>query len=210
MTISMIVPPNKVNLAERDIEDWLYENPSAITLNVGPISQWIARQYSMPSGIADLIGIVEPTGSIIPETVVVVEVKNVAINKAAILQVCRYKNDLKHILTRRIDAPAYQSGEPWVSAVVVGPSIDDQTFSEARACGVAVIRFGVSLQLTLAQLNWSNEYRERLDEEYSRIARQPEWNRYGEHIEDHIERVTQEDTLADELDDELNGTIGAA
>lgn len=185
MAKSLNIDPRKVSLSERDIEDWLWENPEVIG-GYSPITQWIGRQYKLPSGIADLIGIDSR------DVVVVVEVKNVEINKAAILQVCRYAFDIKLIAGRRMDYPSRDPGsvlqEPYVRQVIVGPSIDDQTFYEAVACDVQIVTFAASMDLSLRQLEWVEDYRKDRNAEYDRIARNAEWGRYGEHVDDHIER----------------------
>lgn len=128
----MKIDISKVNLLEKDIEDWLYAHPGVVSRRYenDAIDKWIGRQYNLPSGVADLIG-VRGSGRL-----VVIEVKNVAINKAAILQVCRYADDLKYIVSHRANYPYVAAGgEPQIEMVVVGPSIDSQTFTEAQAVG---------------------------------------------------------------------------
>jgi hypothetical protein len=181
----MKIDSSKVNLVEKDIEDWLYENPDALTSRYHdhPITKWIGRQYALPSGIADLIGI-RDNGML-----VVVEVKNVAINKAAVLQVCRYQHDLKYIVGQRMDYLHVTDGnEPIIEMILVGPTIDDQTFTEAQAVNVQVFRFDVSLSLYVGCLDWDRNYRDRLHDQQVKIAARPEWNIYGLTITEDIEQ----------------------
>lgn len=201
----MKVDISRVNLLERDIEDWLYENPGILDAIHGtnPIEQWIGRQYQLPSGIADLIG-VRQDGKL-----VVVEVKNVAINKAAVLQVCRYTEDLKYIVSERMDYPhKANDNEPWIEMILVGPSIDDQTFTEAQAVGVRVFQFSAQLSLDISSLRYSSLHRNKMRAQRESIAAKPEWAIYGETIEQHIDRCASEDQLAYELDQIVHSEWG--
>lgn len=169
----MKIDSSKVNLVEKDIEDWLYENPDVLTdrYSDDPITKWIGRQYALPSGIADLIGVRDDG------LLVVVEVKNVPISKAAVLQVCRYQNDLKYIVGQRMDYPHLTAGnEPIIGMFLVGPTIDDQTFTEAQAVNVQVFQFDVSLSLHVGCLAWDHNYRNDLHEQQAKIAARPEWS----------------------------------
>ena len=128
----------------------------------------------MPSGIADLIG-VRDNGM-----VVVVEVKNVPINKAAVLQVCRYALDLKYIVNERMDYPHMGDGnEPAIEMILIGPSIDDQTFYEAQAVNVRVFQFDVEFTLDVNSMGWSREHYSRLSDQRRAIADKPEWAVFG-------------------------------
>lgn len=174
----------KVNLTEKDIEDWLFENPEDFPADVEyhgetPIVKWIGRQYHLPSGIADLIGL-RGNGML-----TVVEVKNVAISKAAILQVCRYASDVEQITENR-DRYDFRDkdGTPYVQKVIIGPSIDDQTFMEAQACNVAVICFVANLDIALTEISWTTAaYKSRCDT-LNEISKQPEWDVLGIHYSD--------------------------
>lgn len=187
----MKVDISRVNFLEKDIEEWLYENPDKLTDGdsclywdtENPMAKWIGRQYQLPSGIADLIGVRENG------LLVVVEVKNVPINKAAVLQVCRYADDLKYIVSYRMDYPHKASdGEPQIQMILVGPSIDDQTFIEAQSIGIRILQFSVELNLNMAGLNLTREYREKVDEQHISIAARPEWEMYGLTIDEDIEQ----------------------
>ena len=75
-----------MNFNERELEDWLFELPEALGVN-----RWIGRQLTLPSGVLDLLGVIEES---FHTELVVVELKAVPINASAILQVCRYAADL--------------------------------------------------------------------------------------------------------------------
>ena len=180
----MNIDISRVNLLEKDVEDWLYENPGAMPAawDENHIERWIGRQYALPSGIADLVGLRED------KRVVVVEVKNVPINKAAVLQVCRYQNDLKHILSARMNYPhIYGFNEPEVDMILVGPSVDSQTFGEAYAVGVEVITFEASVTLHVSRLAWTRDHRDAVGERQNAIAAQPEWNIFGRTVTEQVE-----------------------
>lgn len=189
---------NRVNLAEKDIEDWLFENPRDFPTETEnydetPIVRWIGRQYRLPSGIVDLIGIRE-NGK-----VVVVEIKNVIVNKAAILQVCRYASDIEEILGQRESYPIRRADRTcYVSRVVVGPGIDTQTMQEANACDVNFVQFDAYLQVEFSSMDFDDEMYEARASELSKIARQPEWNAFGTHYSDHISPKPISDNLSED------------
>lgn len=190
----MKIDISRVNLIEKDIEDWLYENPDALygTFGVGAIENWIGRQYQLPSGIADLVGVRQD------RMLVVIEVKNVPINKAAVLQVCRYAEDLKHIVAWRMEYPHKRDDdEPVIEMILVGPSIDDQTFNEATALGIRVFSFSVQLDLDLSRVRWTQEHREKVTDQQISIAARPEWIIYGLTLEENLERRENQSELAD-------------
>lgn len=202
----MDIDINRVNLTERDIEDWIYENRTEIPHNYhGWITHWFGRQYQLPSGIADLIGM--RTNGV----AVVIEVKNVAINKAAITQVCRYAADLRELIANRMDYPIRESDTyPYIEKILIGPSIDSQTFGEAKACGVEVITFIPRLSLCVRRLDWTDEYEKERESKLEVLARNEVWNMYGELVADAVraryEHPQIESTIAtnDRYDDLLD------
>lgn len=131
------IDPKKVQLAEKDIEDWLYEYPGSLD-----VTKWVGRQVHVPSGIIDLLGVDEDGNP------VVVEVKNVEITADAVLQVCRYAADIE----RGVDA-LRDSHQQWgcsVRRVVIGKgAIANQTMYEANAVDVELHTFGVCLELDI-------------------------------------------------------------
>lgn len=192
----MKIDISRMNLLEKDIEDWLYENPRAIGEsypNETYIAQWIGRQYHLPSGIADLVG-VRHNGKL-----VVIEVKNVPINKAAVLQVCRYAADLSDIVGNRDGYYRKDSNDPFdVQKILVGPSIDGQTFQEASACGVRVMQFSAELKLTVGQLSVTmNSYSER-QQRINEISLRDEWKVFGSHYSEYTPRQSKEADNAEE------------
>ena len=194
----MNIDISKVNLLEKDIEDWLYENPGAIpsgvSWNQGRIERWIGRQYILPSGIADLVGLREN------KRVVVVEVKNVPISKAAVLQVCRYQNDLKHIVGNRMDYPHKRDyNEPLIDMILIGASIDSQTLAEAKAVGIEVMTFSATVTLDISRIGWSREYNEQVIAQQDTISARSEWAIFGMTIEEDIEQASHSNVV-------LNGT----
>lgn len=176
---------SRANLTEKDIEDWLYENRSSLffTGESGGISieRWFGRQYQLPSGIADLIGVCSDG------RLAVIEVKNVPINKAAVLQVCRYAADLEEIAGYRLGYPGTQNWEsPKVQRVLFGPDMDSQTFLEAMGLGVDVYLFAATLRINVTQLRFTKYSDEVRREKHESIAAQPEWNIYGMHVADAV------------------------
>jgi hypothetical protein len=146
---SIEIDPRKVSLAESDIEEWLWKNPQALGIDA-----WIGRQVAVPSGIIDLLGYREFQPTNLP---VVVEVKNVELNAAAILQVCRYARDVQTIA-------AYASPEKEDSyvykMVVFKGDVSSQLQYEANAVDVGLYSFDVSLSLIVrGSWHFSQEHR---------------------------------------------------
>lgn len=180
----MIISTNRVNLSEKDIEDWLFNNPKEIPhateyYDETPIDHWIGRQYRLPSGIADLIGIRE-NGK-----VAVIEVKNVPINKAAVLQVCRYASDVESILDRWHNYKYKRENRTsCISRIIVGPSIDDQTLAEANVCDVTIVQFDAHLRLEMSELEFNDKTYENRETLLDEISKQSEWKIFGIHHSD--------------------------
>lgn len=160
------------NLIERDIEDWIYDNPQALSLG---IEGWIGRQYNLPSGIADLIGYRNDG------LVMVIEVKNVPINKAALAQVSRYAFDVEEIVNDFADYPDFSNGaRPYVQKVAVGPSIDEQTMQEATAMGVDVLLFEAAIRIRFSAMAPTETLKRRAS--LSHFSDRPEWSVLGRKI----------------------------
>src|SRR5690349_1304072 len=115
----MWIAVGNTNHSEKDVEGWLYAHPETVRLGTSwQVKQWIGRQYKLPSGIADLIGVNEDG------TVVVVEIKNVPADARAIAQVCRYAEDVRAILDRR-ESYSWRNGQgAIVLRVVIAPSVE--------------------------------------------------------------------------------------
>ncbi len=89
----MRVNPRHINLSEKDLEEYIYANPQLVTMpfSESPVDEWIGRQFHVPSGIIDLLGV---TGN---KCLVVVELKNTQFASNHITQVCRYAKDIEEI-----------------------------------------------------------------------------------------------------------------
>lgn len=135
-----------MNQRERDIESLLYSRPDLLPplwFSGGGVSRWLARQYSVPSGRIDLLGIAEFSDH---KSLVVVELKSGVIDSRAVAQVCRYANDLQHILDAicsRVDGLLTEA-DSTVHKVLIGESVDRKTYFEAE--GVGAICLGHQLQ----------------------------------------------------------------
>lgn len=160
----------QLNLTEREIEEWIYCNPDRLRLG---IEGWIGRQYVLPSGIADLIDYTDDP------LAVVIEVKNVPLNKAALAQVSRYAADVAEIVSwkdRYCDWTG--TGSPFVRKVLFGPSIDRQTQLEADAMGIEVMLFEPALAMVISSpMDADRVYRQ---VKLSRMADQEEWRVFNE------------------------------
>jgi RecB family endonuclease NucS len=168
LTNDMIVPESKVNLAEKDIEEYLFQNPFAVRVarTEHYVDHWIKRQYQLPSGTLDLLGVTALMDF------VVVEVKNVAIDSAAVTQVNRYGYDIWNILVPMIKKKAGDRiYRPNVHRILVGKSIDSKTMREAEAAGVEINVFSVNLKLEVNNYGWSEEFHNARSHQYAQ-ARQ--------------------------------------
>ncbi len=150
----MVIDPSKVNLCEKDIEDYLFANPEYVGTDGWWMKRWVKRQYAVPSGIIDLLGLTYSN------EYVVVEVKNVAIDSSALTQVSRYGFDIVNILQHcnRRRTEVKPSGFWPLHRMVIGKSIDAKTMLEAEALGIEVITFDIRLSLGMNPIGWKDEY----------------------------------------------------
>lgn len=158
----MNIDPKKVQLAERDIEDWLWDNPTDLDLPGGEyIERWIGRQYKVPSGIIDLIGITNE------DDCVIVEIKNKEIDAEALAQVKRYHMDIRNIIEGyAISQRAYM--KPIYSVVVGKGNVGNEIMFEAEAMEITLVTFNVSLQLEVSKpWRWKPEFVKQRQEEYA-------------------------------------------
>ncbi len=155
---------------ERDIEMLLYSRPDLISplwFGGHGISRWLARQYNVPSGRIDLLGVVDFHDY---KSLVVVELKRGEIDSRAIGQVCRYAADVRHIL----DAVCSKSGgilatgDSHIFKVLIGGSINRQAFLEAE--GVGAICLGYTLDDGLISIGSFELADNRRWETYGRLA----------------------------------------
>lgn len=159
----MIIHPSKVNLLEKDIEDYLWANPTEVEILAGGqhyfVERWLARQLKVPSGIIDLFGILN-TG-----WAVVVEVKNVAIDARALAQVKRYAADIDATFATRYEYEAREA-----ICIAIGESIDAQSMYEAEALNVIPLVFSVSLSMGLNRSRWTEEHRRQIDKDLTSLS----------------------------------------
>lgn len=135
----MTVDTAKVSLGEKDIEDYLYDNPGVVRNRQGiPIKQWIGRQFRVPSGIIDLLGVTK--GGILA----IVEVKLGAIDAGALTQVSRYASDISMVLVSLdLGHDVFYD----VDRICVGNRIDSKTSLEASALNIGVNVFSIEISL---------------------------------------------------------------
>lgn len=149
---------SRVNLVEKDIEDYLWENPEALSFysrdgeeTIG-VEQWISRQLEVPSGIIDLFGVFSNGNPVI------VEVKNVPIDGKAVAQILRYEHDVWRILCQRqgfFDPDC-------IVTILVGPSIDTKAMHECMAAKIIPMVFEPHLNLGIFRQNFSEHYEEQV------------------------------------------------
>lgn len=171
---------SRLNISERDIEDWLFDNPQAVSWRGGTfeIERWVARQYRLPSGIADLIGWTKS------EHVVAVEVKNVPADSKALAQVSRYAHDIQYIIERHWGYRWGSDQGPYVPKLVIAPSVDSQTtLYEANALNVSIELFSVSLDIRLSRAPYAGESESDQHKDYwgsiESIAKDKVWDMLG-------------------------------
>lgn len=164
----MRLDPSKVNLLEKDIEEYLWRNPQDIRWSNHSgefyVDQWLARQLEVPSGIIDLFGVLNIGCP------VVVEVKNVAIDARGLAQVARYRHDIEETIEYRFGRfmPKY------AAAIVVGNSIDTQAMHECVAMLVLPFVFSVNLNLSINRHSWQDEYRHQIDAKHFELSERHE------------------------------------
>jgi len=78
-------------LSEHDLETWMYDHPEILFHFLGEF-KWIAKQFEIPSGKIDLLGMSEKLNSLI-----LVELKISEFKEAYLTQISRYSKDLDDI-----------------------------------------------------------------------------------------------------------------
>jgi len=161
MRQAMPISSNKVNVSEKDIEDYLYGDPQAIRFAHLYVSHWTGRQVTVPSGIIDLIGVVSNGKNAMGPAVV--EIKNVDVDVHALAQVSRYARDIEIMLIlARVFAPVYK--------IIVAPHISDQRFCEAAALDISVVTFETTMSANFSNVEWTSDYVTRRQEQYNTIS----------------------------------------
>ena len=184
----MTIDESKVNLLEKDIEEYIFQNPGVIFTSWGSMNRWVKRQFQVPSGIIDLLGVTEGGA------LAVVEIKNVAIDASALTQACRYAYDLERvicILKEYHDNP--ENDFPAILKIVIGRGIDTKTMREAEALKVDAYCFAVELNLSASQVSWKNEFRKERSTQYD-LLREDESilaviEQYEQQISEPVEEV---------------------
>lgn len=161
----MRIDPSKLNLSEKDIEDYLWLNPTIVTGSTDEygISRWLARQLAVPSGILDLFGINNNGDP------VVVEIKNGPIDARALAQVSRYAEDIRRVFFSRRGWFPHNAIN--VQKYAVGTSCDAQSVHEAYAIGVKIVVFSFSLNVNFAPVEWTKDHMDKMDAQYRALAR---------------------------------------
>lgn len=151
-----------MQILEKDIEQWMFDNPDKCKLGPVQIGKWIGRQITLPSGRLDLLGTWKDYED---ERVVVVELKNTELDESALAQVVRYAHDVKNIL-----------GNFGVVKVLVGPSqytIRTDFFHAAVAMNVFVVRFDTKFSVGFDRVDWMMGYRQKIFDELTELASKP-------------------------------------
>lgn len=155
------IDPRKVSLSEKDLEDWLYENPTSLTLLGRPVvSEWVGRQFRVPSGIIDLLGVYPNLG-----TPVIVEMKNTtAVRPEYLTQIIRYKHDIQEILAYTEDEKYSEDFQ--VLTYLVGPfeSMGSEQLFEANALNINIVSLEYWLEASLSG-TWSfnDKYKDEIE-----------------------------------------------
>lgn len=162
----MRIPESKVHLQEKDIEDYLFAHPEVIETYGDPVRAWVKRQFEIPSGVLDLLGVT------LGGDFLIVEIKNTPIESAALTQVCRYAFDVENIL--RISVPdliGVYDRPPRVYTLVIGRSIDAKTMREAEALNIVAVSFAVELSLKITgPYRWAESFEEDRRQRYSALS----------------------------------------
>lgn len=161
----------KRGFREKDIEDWLYKNPK------GFADEWIARQYRVPSGIIDLLGVYKTDDTLRYPMFHVVEVKNIPITSNAITQVCRYSNDIYEILWHASEGyvPVDRSEfKPTVIKTIVTTSnhLSKRIMYEAESCNVRIQFIKTKQEFKLTGRISFSKYHIKKDDEYYHLLSQ--------------------------------------
>ena len=117
-------------MLEKDLEDWIYENPREFITGYFEFDRWIGRQVVLGNGIADLIAQIKCNTGL---GLAVIELKRGSIDDLAIAQVLRYTDDVTDTMMM---SSVCDSAELRVFPVVCGSDIDDKAIATARAANV--------------------------------------------------------------------------
>lgn len=151
-----------MNILERDIENALFTNPellpAAYITGMGAYTfmGWLARQYSVPSGRIDLLGLLRYDTSgfdFLPPHLknidgptyhpLIVELKRGKIDAAAVAQVGRYLCDIRDILDEVEWAYGVAPTGRAMFPVIIGESVDYSTLRSAAGLGVKLLGYSL-------------------------------------------------------------------
>jgi hypothetical protein len=164
-----------ISYSERDLENWVYRHPEDVYLNsLGLcVEKWLARQYTVPSGRIDLLGLscFRISGGNNHYFPVVVELKNRPIRQEDILQVSRYAHDIDNILLQL----TYECELGWPAKkilIVPETNISDVLLFEAFSVNVEILTFRVDLTANLTgSLYWSDRQKDYLNGWYGQASK---------------------------------------
>jgi Endonuclease NucS C-terminal domain len=156
--------------SEKKLEDYLFAHPEALQDDFGfrHVDHWLKRQYRVPSGIIDLVGVAPGSNQLW-----VVEIKNRPIKTDALTQVCRYAFDIEQICkacqgqlegTYQRRFPAFYP----IAKMVIAPHFTPDLWDEAEALGITVVTFEIEGEQPVFNKDGSTH-------EYT-ICREPAWN----------------------------------
>jgi hypothetical protein len=165
----MKVDPHKINLSEKDLEDYLFENPNIVEMPLTgtPIKKWVSRQMRVPSGIIDLLGITENN------ILAVIELKNAPFSSGHITQVCRYAKDIEEAAS----ASGIINPEPY--KLLIGThNPSTELIIEANSVDVMIMTIKIDFDISIGGL-WrlSESFIEKRNNELKEISESEEFVR---------------------------------
>lgn len=158
----MRVDPKHINISEKDLEDYLFENPCLVKMpyTESPVREWIGRQFHVPNGIIDLLGITEGN------EVVVIELKNTSFTSGHITQVCKYASNIESVL---MVAGAYS--EPY--KLLIGPyEPTNEIIAEADSVDVYIKTLSIQFDMSIGgHWHFSEEFTSFCNKTINEIAK---------------------------------------
>lgn len=154
----MKIDAKKIQLSEKDLENWLWDNEQELPYN---IETWLARQYKVPSGIIDIIGVTSEGD------IVIVELKNHVPDANALTQISRYAKDVERILM------ASQEYGVSIHKAIVGvfDNISNQLQFEADALDIKMYSMNIEFDITInGAWSWTEEHGHNLADEYKKLS----------------------------------------
>ena len=152
---------------EATLEHMLFKNPSQLCIgwNGRPVERWLARQYAVPSGIIDLLGIVrDENNRPIP---VVVELKNRPLKSEDIAQVLRYSADINEILLCLAVGKLISQIDDAIMVLIGRGAPLNKVLFEANAANVYVHSFEINQTLEVSgHYFWEKDFE---DSNYNKI-----------------------------------------